>query len=109
MNSYADSYPICEVDSINPSTGVLVQSSDSVLIAYDDLRIVNSKLIELEYQKEINYKLNTIIKNDSIVIENHKQLYNRVNKDCKKAIKERNIAIGVGSIFLGGCIILLVK
>ena len=36
------------IDSFHPSTGEVVQFKDSVLISYDDLRLVNSKLIELK-------------------------------------------------------------
>ena len=81
-----------------PSTG----RQDSVLIAYDDLRKVNGKLIELEYEKEINNNLRNIIHNDSIAISNLKSGIDRVSADAdkrvKKAKKERNIAGGVGIV-----------
>lgn len=81
-----------------PSTG----RQDSVLIAYDDLRKVNGKLIELEYEKEINNNLRNIIHNDSVAIDNLKSGINRVSieadKRVKKAKKERNIAGGVGIV-----------
>ena len=98
MNSLAN-----ECDTI-PSTG----RQDSVLIAYDDLRKVNSKLVELEYEKEINKNLKDIIVNDSIAIDNLKSGINRIstdaNKQINKAKRERNIAGGIGI----GAIILLV-
>ena len=50
MNSLAN-----ESDTI-PSTG----RQDSVLIAYDDLRKVNGKLIELEYERNINELKNNL-------------------------------------------------
>ena len=75
---------------------------DSVLIAYDDLRKVNGKLIELEYEEEINNNLRNIIYNDSIAIDNLKSGINRIfieaDKRVKKAKKERNIAGGVGIV-----------
>lgn len=77
-------------------TGELVTPDDSVLIAYDDLRIVNSKLIELEYEKAINGTYRNIIANDSIIIKDYTDLTIRLNKDCKKAVKQRNVAIGGG-------------
>lgn len=94
----------------NLSTGELVTPNDSVLISYDDLRIVNSKLIELEYEKDINERYRRIIANDSIIINDYTELATRLNQDCKKAIKQRNIAIG-GGIFITilGTILLLVK
>ena len=90
MNSLAN-----EGDTIS-STG----RQDSVLIAYDDLRKVNGKLIELEYEKEINNNLRNIIYNDSIAIDNLKsgisRISNEANKKVKKAKRERNIAGGIG-------------
>ena len=92
------------------STGELVTPNDSVLIAYDDLRIVNSKLIELEYEKAINGTYRNIIKNDSIIIKDYTELNTRLNQDCKKAIKQRNIAIGSGVfVTILATILLLVK
>ena len=92
MNSLAN-----ESDTI-PSTG----RQDSVLIAYDDLRKVNGKLIELEYEKEINNNLRNIIHNDSIAIDNLKsgidRISNEANKKVKKAKRERNIAGGIGIV-----------
>lgn len=80
----------------NPSTGVL----DSVAISYNDLRIVNSKLIELEYEKEINNKFRTIIYNDSILIENEKRINKQISIDYKKTINQRNICFGVAITFI---------
>jgi hypothetical protein len=92
MNSLAN-----EGDTIS-STG----RQDSVLIAYDDLRKVNVKLVELNYEREINEHLRTIVYNDSIAIDNLKSGINRISADAdkrvKKAKKERNIAGGVGII-----------
>lgn len=90
--------------------------SDSTLIAYSDLKIVNSKLIELEFQKEINFKLQSIIKLDSIVIDtllfNNNYLItenNKVNKKAKRYKKQRNVAIGVGIIGIITTIVALIK
>lgn len=90
--------------------------SDSTLIAYSDLKIVNSKLIELEFQKEINLKLQDIIKLDSIVIDtllfNNNNLItenNKLNKKVKSYKKQRNIAVGVGLIGIITTIVALIK
>lgn len=92
MNSLAN-----ESDTI-PSTG----RQDSVLIAYDDLRKVNGKLIELEYEKEINRNLKNIIANDSLAINNLKSGIIRISTDADKRIKkvkkERNIVGGIGIV-----------
>lgn len=80
------------------------------MIAYDDLRIVNSKLVELDYEKQINANLRQVVANDSIIINDYSAINTRLNQDCKKYIRQRNIAIG-GGIFITilGTILLLVK
>ena len=95
----------------NSSTGGLKQDSithDSILVSYDDLRKANSKLIELEYEKDINERLRAVINNDSIAIHNLKCGIDGIRKDCdrrvKRAKKERNVAGGIGIV----AIILLV-
>lgn len=90
-------------------TGDIVECDDSVKISYDDLRIVNSKLIELNYEKQINIKLRHIISNDSVIIDNHIKLYTDLNKEHQKIIKQRNIAFGVGLIGLITAIIFIAK
>lgn len=95
-------------DSIYSSTGE--PTKDSVLIAYSDLRIANSKMIELKYEQEINRNYRTIVSNDSIAInslnlridnmvENHK-------RDIKRVKRERNL-LGITSI--GAFVALLVS
>ena len=93
----------------NSSTGGLKQDSlthDSILVSYNDLRKVNSKLIELEYEKEINKNLKTIVSNDSIAINNLNFRINMLERDCSRRInnvkKQRNIigGIGIGTLIL---------
>lgn len=99
-----------DVDSLYPSTGERVNPIDSVLISYDDLRLANSKLIELEYEKQINNNLRSVIYNDSIVIRDYKILNERINEDCKKAIRQRNIAIsGATVLFITTILTLFMK
>lgn len=99
-----------DVDSFHLSTGDVVQSKDSVLISYDDLRRANAKLIELNYEKQINSNLRNIISNDSIVIRDYQVLNEKINKDCKKAIRQRNIAIGGAAVlFITTIVTLFVK
>ena len=97
----------------NSSTGGVVAdsiSNDSILIAYSDLRKVNAKLIELEYEKEINKNLKDIISNDSIAIDNLKLRIDNVQRDCDRRVgklkKQRNIA---GSIGIGAIILLIIS
>lgn len=92
--------------------GVVVKMSsvkDSVLVSYDDLRLVNSKLIEVDYEKKINTTLRSIIVNDSIIIKHYKDSNALLNKSYKKAIRQRNIAIGGGVLFSIVTFLLLLK
>lgn len=99
-----------DIDSLHLSTGDVVQPNDSVLISYDDLRLANSKLIELEYEKQINNNLRSVISNDSIVIRDYQILNERINKDCKKVIRQRNIVIcGAAIIFVTTILTLFMK
>ena len=98
------------VDSLHLSTGDVVQPNDSVLISYDDLRLANSKLIELKYEKQINTNLRNVIANDSIVIQNYKVINEKINKDCNKAIRQRNIMFGSAIVlFITTLITIFVK
>ena len=108
INLYANDYHI-------PSTGEVVQK-DSVLISYDDLKVVNSKLIELKYEKETNRVLRTIIRNDSLIIDtltiDNIRLTSdiqKLNKSNKKYKKQRNAGFIVAIIGIITTTILLIK
>ena len=94
----------CQNDNATiSSTGELTASPDSVLIAFDDLRKANTKLIELSYEKDINKNLRQIIVNDSVLAEQARQRYILLDRSCKKIKKQRNIAYcssGVAIILL---------
>ena len=99
----------------NFSTGELEQK-DSVLISYDDLRIVNCKLIELNYERETNTILRKIIWNDSLVIDtltiDNTKLNSEIkilNKLNKKYKKQRNIGFSFGIITTITTILMLIK
>ena len=92
--------------------GVVVEDTivkDSVLISYNDLRLANSKLIELDYEKKINTNLRSVIVNDSIIIQHYKTSNTLLNKSYKKAIHQRNVAIGGGITFSIVTLLLLLK
>ncbi len=92
--------------------GVVVKDvavEDSVLVSYDDLRLANSKLVELDYEKKINTTLRSIIVNDSIIIQYYKNSNILLNKSYKKAIHQRNIAIGGGIVLSIVTLLLLLK
>ena len=108
INLYANDYHI-------PSTGEVVRE-DSVLISYNDLKVVNSKLIELKYEKETNNILKTIIRNDSLIIDtltiDNFILTSEVqtlNKSNKKYKKQRNVGFGVGIIGIIITSLMLIK
>ena len=108
INLYANNYHI-------PSTGEVVQE-DSVLISYNDLKVVNGKLIELKYEKETNKVLRTIIRNDSLIIDtltiDNIRLTSdiqKLNKSNKKYKKQRNIGFGVGIIGIIITSLMLIK
>lgn len=97
----------------NLSTGGVVNLDslrcDSVYIAYSDLRIVNSKLIELEYEKLLNNKFRNIIHNDSLIIDDYKKVVNtNINKN-KKVVRQRNIFLGSTSALFIMSLLLLFK
>ena len=108
INLYANNYHIS-------STGEVVQK-DSVLISYNDLKVVNGKLIELKYEKETNNILRKIIRNDSLSIDtlttdNIKLISNvqTLNKSNKKYKKQRNVGFGIGIVGIITTILMLIK
>lgn len=96
-------------NNLNPSTGERVNVADSVLISYDDLRIANSKLMELEYEKRINTNLRQIVYNDSIVINDYAKLNEKLRNNNKKVKRQRNVCLGIAIIAVLGSIISFVK
>ena len=78
------------------STGELTASPDSVLIAFDDLRKANAKMVELKYEKEINDSLCSIIKNDDIIMREYSSNVDALKKQITQAKKQRNLAVGGG-------------
>ena len=108
INLYANNYHIY-------STGEVIQK-DSVLISYNDLKVVNCKLIELKYEKETNNVLRTIIRNDSLIIDtltvDNLRLTSDVqilNKSNKKYKKQRNVGFGIGIVGIIATILMLIK
>ena len=87
----------CQNDNATiPSTGELTASPDSVLIAFDDLRKANTKMVELKYEKEINDSLRSIIKNDDIIMREYSSNVDALKKQVKQVKRQRNLAIGGG-------------
>lgn len=86
-------------DSIS-LTGEEMQN-DSVLVPISALKVANAKMIELEYEKEINEQLRRLIQTDSNIIYalSTNLTACEMNTEIKVAEikKQRNIAIGAGS------------
>lgn len=78
------------------STGELTASPDSVLIAFDDLRKANAKMVELKYEKEINDSLRSIIKNDDAIMRKYRSNVDALKKQIIQAKKQRNLAVRGG-------------
>ena len=87
----------CQNDNATiSSTGELTASPDSVLIAFDDIRKANAKMVELKYEKEINDSLRSIIKNDDIIMRKYSSNVDALKKQITQAKKQRNLAVGGG-------------
>ena len=87
----------CQNDNATiSSTGELTATPDSVLIAFDDLRKANAKMVELKYEKEINDSLRSIIKNDDIIMREYSRNVDALKKQVKQVKRQRNLAIGGG-------------
>lgn len=80
-----------------PSTGELV-ANDSILVSYDDIRKANAKMIELQYEKEINDSLCSIINNDERIIQGYNEAVKKLNKEVIKYKQQRNTSIVIGSV-----------
>lgn len=87
----------CQNDNATiSSTGELTANPDSVLIAFDDLRKANAKMVELKYEKEINDSLRSIIKNDDAIMREYIRNVDALKKQITQAKKQRNLAVGGG-------------
>ena len=87
----------CQNDNATiSSTGELTANPDSVLIAFDDLRKANAKMVELKYEKEINDSLRSIIKNDDAIMREYSRNVDALKKQITQAKKQRNLAVGGG-------------
>lgn len=75
-------------------------TNDSVLVAIDDLRAANAKMIELRYEKEINLGLKEIIKNDSVAIVALREDNSVITEQAKKYKRQRNVAGGASGVLV---------
>lgn len=105
--SYSTSWCQNENDTI-PSTGELTVYPDSVLIAFDDLRKANAKMVELKYEKEINDSLRSIIKNDGIIMREYRSNIDAIKEQVSQVKRQRNIAAGGGILATLSLVILAI-
>ena len=88
--------------SLSSTGGVRV--NDTVCIPVELLRVANAKMVELEYEKQINEHLREVVYNDSLVIDDlrntieHNEVVYAAN--INKVETQRNIAIGTSAILL---------
>ena len=99
----------CQNDNATiSSTGELTASPDSILIAFDDLRKANAKMVELKYEKEINDSLRSIIKNDDIIMREYSSNVDALKKQIKQENRKYKVAVWGGlliSLSLGTLLI----
>lgn len=104
--SYAQS------DTCNISSTGGQECNDSVLIPLDLIKVANGKMIELEYEKEINKNLVEIVHNDSIIIDVISDSLNnteiRYKEEIKRVKKQRNVIGGSLGATTAVSIILLI-
>lgn len=104
------SFYIC--DSISCYSDTIIKHCDSVIVSVDALRIANTKMIELKYQKEINANLQEVIRVDSVLISSFESNLFAIKKQAKEEIdnmkKQRNKAIAIGSASSSILLILLI-
>lgn len=86
----------------NKTTILTTGEQDTLCIPIETVKIINVKLTELEYEKEINRNYETIIKNDSCTIAILTDDINTISSECNdkthRLIVQRNIVGGIGII-----------
>ena len=99
-------------DSISCYSDTIIKHCDSVIVSVDALRIANTKMIELKYEKEINANLQEVIRVDSVLISSFESNLFAIKKQAKEEIdnmkKQRNKAIAIGSASSSILLILLI-
>lgn len=111
-NFYDNDISFYIYDSISCYSDTIIKHCDSVVVSVDALRIANTKMIELKYEKEINANLQEVIKVDSVLISSFESNLFAIKKQAKEEIdnmkKQRNKAIVIGSASSSILLILLI-
>lgn len=99
----------CQNNTTIPFTGVLEEGDTLIEVPISTIKIANSKMIELKYEKKINANLKEVILNDSIIINGLQNNVLYEQNKAKEYKKQRNIVggAGVGAIILSILILLL--
>ena len=78
--------------------------SDTICIPIELLKVANAKMVELDYEKQINQNLREVVYSDSIVIADLRNTieHNEVvyNNTLTKVELQRNIAFGTSGLLL---------
>lgn len=111
-NFYDNDVSFYIYDSISCYSDTIIKHCDSVIVSVDALRIANTKMIELKYEKEINANLQEVIRVDSVLISSFESNLFAIKKQAKEEIdnmkKQRNKAIAIGSASSSILLILLI-
>lgn len=111
-NFYDNDVSFYIYDSISCYSDTIIKHCDSVIVSVDALRIANTKMIELKYEKEINANLQEVIRVDSVLISSFESNLFAIKKQAKEEIdnmkKQRNKAIVIGSASSSILLILLI-
>lgn len=111
-NFYDNDVSFYIYDSISCYSDTIIKHCDSVIVSVDALRIANTKMIELKYQKEINANLQEVIRVDSVLISSFESNLFDIKKQAKEEIdnmkKQRNKAIAIGGASSSILLILLI-
>ncbi len=111
-NFYDNDVSFYIYDSISCYSDTIIKHCDSVVVSVDALRIANTKMIELKYEKEINANLQEVIRVDSVLISSFESNLFAIKKQAKEEIdnmkKQRNKAIAIGSASSSILLILLI-
>lgn len=111
-NFYDNDVSFYIYDSISCYSDTIIKHCDSVVVSVDALRIANTKMIELKYEKEINANLQEVIRVDSVLISSFESNLFAIKKQAKEEIdnmkKQRNKAIVIGSASSSILLILLI-
>ena len=85
-------------DSIQHSFYRGANGDDSIKVSINDIRTVNSKLVELKYEKETNRVLRDIASSDSSIMVNNSRTIRQLRTKVKKTTKQRNVIGAAGAV-----------